>query len=197
MTKTFLHIVFRVAICVIVVSMLSRCQKEYSCEGCRGHANVDSIPLPPVVRDFPECTLCHESDALALSTWNFKTGNSYVCGVVHDAGAGIDREKKAFTFFGPSACSLDTGLVMTVYMPVPMDRSRSDITTSRVAFYYYDNNAARDIFISLSTQPFSLTVKSFDFSTGIAEGFFSGIVYRANGDTAMVRDGKFKVKLKY
>lgn len=54
----------------------------------------------------------------------------------------------------------------------------------------------KDILISLDTAPFSVTVESFIYATGIATGRFSGIVYKANGDTATVTEGKFKVKLK-
>ena len=86
---------------------------------------------------------------------------------------------------------------MTVYFPVPLTRDRSNITTNRVAFYYYDHHASKDIFIALSTAPFYLTLNSFTYATGIATGTFGGIVYRANGDTALIRDGNFSIKLKY
>ncbi len=183
----------------IILLQNAGCKKEYSCEGCFSTTTVDSIPVPPpVVGAFPQCPLCRASDDLLLSRWNFKTGNSFLCGVVSNAGAGIDPYKKAFTFFGPSACSIDTGLVMTVYLPVALDRDRFNITASRAAFYYYDNNAPKDIFISLPTSaPFFLTLESFIYATGIASGTFGGNVYKPNGDTASVYDGKFKIKLKY
>jgi hypothetical protein len=181
--------------------LVSSCQKEYSCENCNSTATVDSIPVPPapplLPGDFPRCTLCNPTDALQLATWNFKTGHSYLCGVVNAAGAGIDREKRAFTFFGPSACSIDTGLVMTVYLPVPLDRDRSNLLARQVAFYYYDHHAPKDIFISLSPEPFYLTLQSFTYATGMATGTFEGVVYKPNGDTAYIRDGNFKIKLKY
>jgi hypothetical protein len=182
----------------IILLQNSGCKKEYSCEGCLLTTTMDSILLPPpAAGTFPQCSLCRASDDLLLSRWNFKTGNSFLCGVVNNAGAGIDAEKKAFTFFGPSACSIDTGLVMTVYLPVVLDRDRFNITTNKVAFFYYDHNAPKDIFISLSTAPFSLKLESFIYTTAIASGTFSGTVYKPNGDTASVYDGKFKIKLKY
>jgi hypothetical protein len=116
---------------------------------------------------------------------------------VSNAGAGIDPSKKAFTFFGPSACSIDTGLVMTVYLPVPLTADRFNITTNDVAFYYYDHFGPRDMFISFHTAPFYLTVESFTLATGIATGTFGGIVYRVNNDTAFIREGHFKIKLKF
>ncbi|MFI5187897.1 MAG: hypothetical protein ACHQF0_14295 [Chitinophagales bacterium] len=196
------HTIFLAFILALEILLLisAGCKKEYSCEGCLSTKTIDSIPLPspPLLPgDFPQCSLCHPADELQLSTWNFKTSNSFLCGVVNNAGAGIDPEKKDFTFFGPSACSIDTGLVMTVYFPVPLTRDRSNITTNKVAFYYYDHHAPKDIFIALSTAPFYLTLKSFTYATGIATGTFGGIVYRANGDTALIREGNFSIKLKY
>jgi hypothetical protein len=189
----------------VILLQNAGCKKEYSCEGCFSTTTVDSIPIPipiptppPAPGSFPQCSLCKASDELLLSRWSFKTGNSFICGVVNNAGAGIDPEKKAFTFFGPSACSNDTGLVMTVYVPVVLNRDRFNVKASRVAFYYYDNNATKDIFISLPTSaPFFLNLESFIYATGIASGTFGGIVYKPNGDTASIYDGKFKIKLKY
>lgn len=155
----------------------------------------DSTVVPSLVKSFPECTLCNAASTLALGEWNFKTGNAFVCGKVDNAGF-IGNTNTTFTFFGPSACSVDTGIVVTVHLPVPFDRDRRDITTSRTAFYYYDHHATRDIFISLSPAIFTITVDSFVFATRVATGTFTGTVYKANGDTAMISDGHYKVKLK-
>src|SRR5204863_5277369 len=105
----------------ILLILAVGCKKDYSCEGCHSTTTIDSIALSVSPGTFPQCSLCHPADELLLSTWNFKTRNSFLCGIVSAAGAGIDPEKKAFTFFGPSACSIDTGLVMTVYLSVPLD----------------------------------------------------------------------------
>src|SRR6185295_7574037 len=85
----------------ILLLQTTGCKKEYSCEGCLLTVEKDSTPMPSLVKQFPECSLCRVTDDLLLSKWNFKTGNAFVCGEVSDAGAGIDPEKKAFTFFGP------------------------------------------------------------------------------------------------
>ncbi len=106
------------------------------------------------------------------------------------------NSKTDITFFGPSACSVDTGLVMSVFLPVALDRDRSNITASRAAFYYYDNNSTNDIFDSQPEKPFTVTIESFKISTGIATGTFSGTVFNSNGDTAIVRDGRYKVTIK-
>ena len=175
------------------------CYKEYSIEGI-DTARVVRDTLGPgpagLVKEFPTCTLCNTGNDLSVGEWDFKAGNSFLCGSVTNSGFIGGYSKKDFTLFGPSACSVDTGLVISVYLPVPLDQDRYNLTTDQTAFYYYDNHAAKDILISLSTAPFSVTVQSFIYATGIATGTFSGTVYKANGDTAIVTDGKFKVKLK-
>ncbi len=153
----------------------------------------DSMPAL-AVKDTPVCWLCHETESTALGTWNFKNGHSYYCGVTGDAG--FVGTNTTFTFFGPSACSVDTGLVMTVYLPIEFNNDTYNISTGDVAFYYYDHHSTKDIFIGQSSVPFSVTVSSYINATRIVTGSFQGIVYKRNGDTTYIRDGKFKVKLK-
>lgn len=175
------------------------CYKEYSIEGIDTARVVRDTAGPgPVglVKEFPTCSLCNTGNGLSAGQWDFKAGNSFLCGSVTNSGFIGGYSKKDFTLFGPSACSVDTGLVISVYLQVPLDQDRYNLTTGQTAFYYYDNHAVKDILISLSTAPFSVTVQSFIYATGIATGTFSGTVYKANGDTAIVTDGKFKVKLK-
>ena len=183
-------------LCFIVLQILllqTGCTKEYSYEGGVQIIRIDSSFTPPV-SVFPTCSACNASAELALGNWNFKTGRSFVCGVVTNAG--FIGQRQTFTFFGPSDCSLDTGLVMTVYLPLVFDEDKFNITTNSAAFFYYDRTAAHDIFISQPAAPFSLTVDSFIYDTGIAIGTFSGTVFKPNGDQAYISDGKFKIKLK-
>ena len=190
---------FLVFFLCLQTALLTGCKKEYSCEGCIPTTQLiiqhDSVFVPPVIiTSFPACSLCKATDDIVLGKWNFKTGNTFLCGSV-DA-AGIDYAKIAFTFFGPSACSIDTGLVMTIYLPLALDGDRFNITTTKAAFFYYDNHAPKDIFISQPATLFSVTLESFIYATGIATGTFKGTVFKANGDTAVIKDGKFKVKVK-
>ncbi len=172
------------------------CKKEYSFE--RGDSTIvikDSIPPVQDVFKFPLCSLCKVNDVLQEGNWNFKTVNSYLCGVVTDAI--ITAEKTAFTFFGPSACSIDTGLVITAYLDtLKLDRDMFNITTNHVTFYYYDHNAPTFIFTSQRNANFTLTVNSFIYATGIATGTFNGGAFRANGEFSYISEGKFKVKLR-
>lgn len=85
---------------------------------------------------------------------------------------------------------------MSVFLPVPLDQNRSNIIADKAAFYYYDNNAPKDIFDSRAERPFTVTVESFNISTGIAVGRFNGTVFKANGDTAVIKNGRYKVIIK-
>jgi hypothetical protein len=174
------------------------CYKEYSFEGINSaRINKDTVSPEPIVivKEFHDCSLCHIQNNLSVGQWNFIVGNSFLCGSVTNSGFFSGYSKMDITFFGPSACSVDTGLVVSAYFSVPLDQDRYNLTTSSAAFYYYDHNATKDILISLPPGLFSVTIESFIYTTGIATGTFQGIVYKANADTAIVTDGKFKVKL--
>lgn len=180
------------------------CAKEYSNEG----GDTALAPIPPVllpdstsstqdtVKVFSSCDRCDTAAELTVGNWNFRTGNSYACGGVTNSGFFSGDTQKDITLFGPSACSNDTGIVVSAFFSVPLDRDRYNLTTSQIEFYYYDNNAPKDIFSSQPEKIFSVTLDSFIYSTRIATGKFSGTVFKANGDTAYIRDGNFKVYIK-
>ena len=175
------------------------CYKEYSFEGVDTPRNQkDTVSPAPVaiVREFPECSFCSSESNLSVGQWSFSAGNSFLCGRTTNSGFFSGYTKMDFTFFGPSACSVDTGLVVSAYLSVALDQDMFNVTSFSAAFYYYDHHAPKDIFISLPPEPFSVTVDSFIYETGIATGSFKGTVYKANGDTATITDGRFKVKLK-
>ncbi len=175
------------------------CYKEYSFEGIDTARVVrDSVsPAPvPIVKEFPNCSLCDVNAILSVGEWSFRTGNSFLCGGVTNSGFIGGYSRTDFTLFGPSACSVDTGLVISAYLSVPLDRNRVNLTTNRTAFYYYDHHAPKDILAGLPPAEFSVNVESFTYATGIVTGTFQGTVYKANGDTAIITDGKFKVSLK-
>lgn len=171
----------------------TRCAKEYSFEGAKvdtlttgtGDTVISQIPTPS-----SQCNLCNPADQILLGHWSFKTGNVYQCGTFTNSGFFSGLSKTAFTFFGPSACSIDTGIVVSVYLPVALTSDQFNLTTEQTAFYYYAHNAP-DILASRPTSIFSVTVQSFINATGIVTGTFSGTVFTANGDTATVTEGQF------
>ena len=180
----------------------SGCIKEYSFEGAQHDTTpvniptdtLDTVKLPSAIT-FPQCAFCDAFDEILLGHWSFKTGNAYLCGSFSNSGFFSGQSKTSFTFFGPSACSDDTGLVVSVYLPIPLDQDRNDLTTNRTAFYYYDHNSPNDILASRPSSIFSVTVQSFVSATGIATGTFSGIAFTATGDSMRITDGRFKALL--
>jgi|SRR5665213_91881 len=176
------------------------CYKEYSIESIdTARVLRDSLttsPGPVVIKEFPACASCNPSIAVNVGHWSFNAGNSFLCGGVTNSGFIGGYSKTDFTLFGPSTCSIDTGLVISVYLPVALDKDQFNLTTFQTAFYYYDHHAPKDIFISMPGEPFSVNVQSFYVATGVVTGTFSGTVSKANGDTAVITNGKFKVTLK-
>ena len=178
-----------------ILLLSAGCQKDYSFEGGNNpYFNRDSVAAaPPVVHEFPICALCDSTSPLTIGSWNFTAGNSFLCGTTTKSG--FVGGTTFFTFFGPSRCSIDTGLVVSIYLPVKMDHDMSDLVTNRVALYYYDHNAPKDIFISDLSLPITATISSYILSTGICTGTFNGTVFRSNGDTTHITNGHFKVRL--
>ena len=170
--KTILYLLFLFTLVILLLEN-GACTKEYSYEGTNVDTirtdTTDTIPSPPST--FPQCSLCDPSDSLTLGQWRFKTGNAYVCGTFSNSGFFAGATRTAFTFFGPSACSDDTGIVVSVYLPVPLDKDRYDIITANTAFYYYDHKGTSDIFQSRSLC-ISLTVQSYIYATHVVTGTF-------------------------
>src|SRR5215203_428684 len=141
----FRKLLYIIPACVLLFQLLSyqSCVKEYSYEG----SPVDTIPAHDSIPDdttvnkfvFPYCSGCDGKDDYIFGTWNFKYDTSFFCGNI--TRAIIEPEHRmAFTFFGPSACSTDTGLIMTVYLDAPLNADASNILVHHVIFQYYNNN---------------------------------------------------------
>jgi hypothetical protein len=176
----------------IAIILITGCQKDYSYEGSPAPV-ADTLPITQI--DFPSCTSCLNNDSLALWSWKFKLNNASLCGQADTAIINIERS--SFTFFGPSTCSVDSGLVITVYLnPWVLDSDRSNINAGMVAFYYYDHIGSSYILMSQPNTAFTLTIENYDNQTGLTVGKFSGYAYLANGNIATVSDGRFKVKLR-
>lgn len=192
----------------ILITQNTGCIKEYSFEGAPQdtiptdtiptdtipHDTIDTIVAPPAII-FPQCSFCNDTGQVALGHWSFKIGNTRLCGSFTNSGFFSGLSKTSFTFFGPSACSDDTGIVVSVYLTVPLDRDRYSLSTDTTAFYYYDHTSPNDILASRHTAVFTVTVQSFINATGIATGTFSGSVYTADGDIVQITDGQYKVSL--
>jgi hypothetical protein len=176
----------------------SGCAKDYSYEGgpplplANDTTNGKDTVYKPLI-PFPSCTSCQASNSLALSQWHFKNERTFLCGSV--TGAVITPERNAFTFFGPSACSSDTGIIVTAYFANhTLNSDKKDIAPERVSFEYYDNTTNSKIISSWLPHPFSLTIQEYKHDTRIATGTFSGYAFNEQGDSTLVQSGAFKIQ---
>jgi len=171
------------------------CAKEYSFEGADTvTATININPGNTAIVPVSNCPGCKQQETLAIGQWNFIAGNHYYCGVTENAG--FIGTNVTFTLFGPSTCSPDSGLVMTVYMPVPLAENTFNLAARHAAFYYYDHNGPADMYISRADGLFAVQLTSYLYDTRIATGTFAGNVYTPGGDTVYVEKGNFKVRLK-
>lgn len=198
MLRYLLYIICIVFIVGSGVLFISGCAKEYSYEGELPPDIIsDSIPLPDVVSDssvyFPICSQCKENNELLPAMWNFKFDSSFLCGNITRAIKSPDG--KGFTFFGPSKCSLDTGIVMTIFLDdQSLDTDLQNVILKEVIFEYYDNKTQRDIFISDKRGLFSLTIQTYEIATSVMTGTFGGYVSTKDHSLAEIREGKFSIK---
>jgi hypothetical protein len=185
---------------LLLVPFIISCEKEYSYEGGGNIPQSQADSTLPITdtssvkeEELATCSLCGDSAAINEFSWSFKTGHSLLCGMVDTAI--INAERTALTFFGPSTCAEDSGLIFTVYLsPVILNKDIINLDASHAIFYYYDTFGPY-VLTSHYDQPFRLTINSYVHSTGIAIGTFSGIGFRQDGSTISVTEGKFKIKL--
>ena len=173
------------------------CIKEYSYEGGFRQIIHDSIPAHDTIPEsthLPSCSQCKDLE-IVQGTWNFKFDTSIMCGKITDAIKSPDGN--GFTFFGPSTCSRDTGIILTVFARnQSLDVNFSDVTFTDVIFEYYDNKNQRDIFMWEKKDVFMLTVKTYDVATRLMTGTFRGYVSTWDNLQQEVTAGNFFIKFR-
>jgi hypothetical protein len=186
--------------CIFLIVNLTSCVKEYSYEGGPpppGIVIIDSIPqndtIPQSEVHFPGCSECKETDELLPGAWNFKVDTSFVCGKITAAIKSPDGN--GFTFFGPSKCTLDTGIVLTIFLDgISLDQDLQNVTIKDVIFEYYDNEYRRDIFGWLRKDVFMLTISTYTASTKTMIGTFSGYVKGWDNLQGEIKEGNFYIQ---
>jgi hypothetical protein len=99
---------------VALVFKSTGCAKEYSFEGMAVDSALVTVPDTIVSAPFiPSCVACQSINMLPDSTWIFQVDGSVLCGTAEKALIAIERT--AFTFFGPSSCSPDSGFIISVF----------------------------------------------------------------------------------
>lgn len=177
--------------------ILYGCIKEYSYEGGLGGSVITDTLQPPVTPppspEFAICQACNGQDRFEENRWSFKAGNSFVCGII-DTGI-INSERNAFTFFGPSACTMDTSMAVSVYLETDhLNRNHQGLVVRRIAFYFNKFGLSDHLLINRPGTPFSVTINSYDHGTKMTIGTFQGNAFRPDG-SALAVEGKFMVKL--
>jgi hypothetical protein len=170
---------------------IAGCKKEYSYEG----GNVPVI-RDSVINNTPKphtCSSCIGADNYIEGKWSFYNADAFYCGIIDTAIATPDRN--GFTFFGPSSCSLDSGLVLTINIePNFLTKDLFNVTTIRAGLYYYDNIGLTHPFVTQPGFTFSFIIDSYIHQTKMMTGRFSGTVFKPNGEATNLF-GKYKVKM--
>jgi hypothetical protein len=188
---------FRVSILKIALSALAfvlfycSCTKEYSYEA--SPITTDTTTIPTVIQPYI-CPACIGNETFQENKWSFRDNGLLRCGEIDTAISNPTRT--GFTFYGPSACSKDTGMIMTILLDtLRLNRNISNVTYSMSAFYYYDNVGNTYIYMNRQQSPFTVTIESYTHADRMITGSFSGFGYRTATGGASINSGKFKVKL--
>lgn len=194
MLRKYVLIGCNVLICCVFLLNIQGCIKEYSYEGApidtaSEPGTTDTVASIPI---YSQCSLCEKNPDYKSGKWSFSIDTFNFCGTITNAV--MLKERTAFTFFGPSACSADTGLVFTCSLNKPFDTLASNIIVDQVTLRYYNRAGTMDMFDADGTLGFFLIIKSYSKATGIMKGIFSGDVDTDRHNHAHFANGKFEIQ---
>lgn len=193
MLRKYFLIACTAFICFIFLLNIQGCIKEYSYEG----APTDTISEPGTIDTvanipiYTQCSLCEKNPDYESDKWSFTIDTFNFCGNITNAV--MLKERTAFTFFGPSACSADTGLVFTCSLNKPFDTVASNVIVDQVTLRYYNRAGTMDMFDADGTLGFFLIIQNYSKATGIMKGIFSGDVNTDRHKLAHIANGKFEI----
>ena len=154
----------------------------------------DSIPVTPIKE--PPCSNCDSLIARNPYYWSLEIDNQIYCGKVRSTY--YIPERNQFTFLGPAACALDTGILIDAFFgDVSYKNDFTNAQASSVNFQYLNILYSKQTITSRKPHIFSLVVDSFYSATGIAAGHFEGYAQRVDGDSIAVKSGVFRLRLKW
>ena len=175
---------------ILLLSIVA-CEKEYSYEGGNTPTLRDSLIVSPPHSYI--CSSCIGADNYIEGKWSFYNIDTFYCGIIDTAIA--TPERNGFTIFGPSSCSIDSGLVLTINIqPSALTKDLFNVTTNLAGLYYYDNIGQSHPFVTQPGFTFSFIIDSYIHQTRMLIGRFSGTVFKPNGE-ATTLFGKCKVKM--
>lgn len=188
---------------ILILWIACSCEKEYSYEGGYMPPPVVVIPADTTATDtvttdpgaLENCSFCNGITDPAPGTWIFKTGAASLCGEV-DTAFVLNLERSTFTFFGPSFCGSDSGLVFTITLGgTGLTQDIENLVATNAVFYYYHTGRPY-ILLSHADQPFHFVITHYSHATRIAAGSFSGTGFRVDGRAVNVTDGKFNFQIR-
>lgn len=174
------------------------CSRDYSFEGRDTLVLVaPPVPAPDSIRldSLPvsgSCAGC--SNSLIEGKCSLKVNGQLFCGIIDTAILSLARN--TFTFYGPSLCSADSGLIITCFLsPDALNRNVREYTIEKSTLYYYDKVSGLYMVQSQQGKPFRVTVLKYDHDTKLAEGTFGGTVVMRDGKEVPVTEGRWKTHL--
>ena len=192
---------FFFVLCISTLSWwgMAGCSKEYSYEGGPLPDTSNNGLKPDTTQkdsfQFVPCNICvADSFGKAVDTWRIQLPQSKACG--NFTRTVITPTRDAFTFFGPSACSADSGIILnSFWSPLVFDRDLKNVSTQRTAFYYYDRIGNTYVLERKTGQVMTIVIEEYSHSTGIAKGYSFGEAQTANGKLVRVSDIRFVIKI--
>jgi hypothetical protein len=173
------------------------CEKEYSYEGGPQDSiavpDVDSVPGPADSDgSFPICTACLTADTVSVPKWSLEIDSSLQCGAVTNTV--VSPDETAMTFFGPSTCWKDEGLIITAHFGDQfLNANRESFTSNQASLVYYDNTNGPDKLQSLAPADITVIIDHYTKQTGIATGRLIGIAADVNGKSFEI-NGTFTIR---
>lgn len=169
--------------------VFAACKKGYF-PGVKDESGINILPAPEKPYT---CASCVGADNFTENKWSFYNVDTFYCGIIDTAIATPDRN--GFTVFGPSSCSSDSGLVLTINIdPVRLTKDLQNLTTTKAGLYYYDNIGQSHPFVTRPGTPFSFIIDSYIHQTRMMTGRYTGTVYKPDGQATTIF-GKYKVRM--
>jgi hypothetical protein len=170
--KVFFIACLAFACCALLLN-IQGCKKEYSYElqpvDTTG-TEPDSTDTIPNSYIYYQCPQCEKDPGYVMGKWSFMIDSVSFCGIV--TGEVMLSERTAFTFFGPSACSEDSGLIITCYMDEPFAEEALYISVDLVTLRYYNHPGAKDMLQADAGLGFALVIQSYSKNNWHNERYF-------------------------
>lgn len=190
MQKNQPYFISSVGFAVVLLFLFSLgCYKDYSYE----YRPDDSATIiDRTTTSLTSCAAC-KTDVLRDSSWQVTIEATKFCGTV--VKPVVLPERTAFTFFGPSSCSGDSGFVASVFLSAEvLDVDKANLK-ARMSCYYYNKVGPSHVYMSSSSEPLEVLISSYTHQTGITYGTFRGVVFDSAGRRREVKDGRFRIRL--